>query len=448
MKKKIFALVMAVVMVLSLTACGGSSKSTTSTDAGSDTKQATATPAATASSGSSSSGGKITVAIWDSNQQKGLQQIMDDWSKTSGIKAEIQVVDWNNYWTMLEAGATGGTLPDVFWMHSNQAQKYMENGILLDLTDKIAKSDKVKLDNYYSDIVALYSSNGKQYAIPKDIDTIGLWYNKTMFDAAGIPYPDDKWTWQTLYDTAKKLTKSDGSQYGYAVNTGNNQDSFYNAIYAYGGYVISDDKKTSGFDNPKTIEAMSLFSKMVNEKIAPSLQTISENSADVLFESGKVAMVTQGTWMVPAFRDNEYTSKNCDVAVLPTGPDGTRVSIYNGLGWAAAANGKNTDAAWSLIEYLGTKEAQLKQAELGVTMSAYKGTSDAWQNAVPGFNLKFCVDMLNAKLIFRPYSRDTVTWENMITEELKAAWTGDATIEDTCKKIAASMNETLAAEKQ
>jgi len=269
-----------------------------------------------------------------------------------------------------------------------------------------------------------------------------------MFDEAGIAYPDETWTWQKFYDTAKKLTKPDGSQYGYACNTSNNQDSFYNAIYAYGGNVISDDKKKSGFDNKKTIEAMSLFSKMVNEGIAPSLQTVSENGPDVLFESGKVAMITQGTWMVPAFRDNEYTSKNCDVAVLPMGPDGTRVSMYNGLGWAAAANGKNTDAAWSLMEYLGSKEAQLKQAQLGVTMSAYKGTSDAWKNSVKNFHLQSCLDMLNAKLVFRPYSRDTVTWENMITEELKAAWTGDATIEDTCKKIAASMNETLANEQK
>lgn len=447
MKKKIVALMMAAVMIFSLAACGAKSNSSSSQGSSTTSDKTTSDETASTDSGKSS-GGKITVGIWDSNQQKGLQEIMDDWTKISGIKAEIQVVSWDEYWTMLEAGATGGSLPDVFWMHSNQAQKYMQNGILLDLTDKIASSDKIDLNNYYSDITALYSYDGKQYALPKDIDTIGLWYNKTMFDAAGIAYPDDSWTWQTLYDTAKKLTKADGSQYGYACNTSNNQDSFYNAIYAYGGYVISDDKKKSGFDDPKTIEAMSLFSKMVNEKIAPDLQTISENGAEVLFESGKVAMVTQGTWMVPAFRDNEYTSKNCDVAVLPKGPDGTRVSIYNGLGWAAAANGKNTDAAWSLIEYLGSKDAQLKQAQLGVTMSAYKGTSDAWKNAVPGFNLQACLDMLNAKLVFRPYSKDTVTWENMITEELKAAWTGDATIEDTCKKIAASMNETLAAESQ
>ena len=446
MKKKLISLILATAMVMSLTACGGSTKKTdessatpevTSTDDASATDDSTAKPSSTE---------KLTVAIWDTNQQAGLQEIMDDWSAQSGIKAEIQVITWNEYWTLLEAGASGGSLPDVFWMHSNQAQKYMENGLLLDITDKIAASDKVDMANYYPDIVNLYASEGKQYAMPKDIDTIGLWYNKTMFDEAGLAYPDATWTWETMYETAKKLTKDDGSQFGYAANTGNNQDSYYNAIYAYGGSVISDDKKTSGYDDPKTIEAMKVFEKMLKEKISPDLQTLSENGTEVLFEAGKVAMITQGSWMVPAFRDNEYTAKNCDVAVLPTGPDGTRVSLYNGLGWAAAANGKNTDAAWSLMEYLGTKEAQLKQAELGVTMSAFQGTSENWKNAVPGFTLQSYLDMLDAKLVFRPYSRNTTTWEDMATEEFKAAWTGDATMEDTCKKIAASMNETLAEE--
>lgn len=446
MKKRLIALIMVMLMILSLTACNSKTNTSNENASTDSTDNSSSDTSGDTSSTNTNSTDKLTVAIWDSNQQPGLQEIIDGWSAQSGIKAEIQVVTWDEYWTLLEAGASGGTLPDIFWMHSNQAQKYMENGMLLDLTDKIAASDKVDMNNYYSDITALYTSDDKIYAMPKDIDTIALWYNKTMFDEAGISYPDSTWTWETLYETAKKLTKADGSQYGYAINTGNNQDSYYNAIYAYGGYVLSDDKKKSGYDDPKTIQAMQIFEKMLREGICPDLQTISENGTEVLFESGKVAMITQGSWMVPAFKNNEYTAKNCDIAPLPTGPDGTRVSIYNGLGWAAAANGKNTDAAWSLIEYLGTKEAQLQQAELGVTMSAYQGTSDAWKNGTSIFNLQAYLDMLDAKLIFRPYSRNTVTWENMATEEFKAAWTGDATMEDTCKKIATSMNETLSEE--
>ena len=89
----------------------------------------------------------LTVAIWDNGQKAGLQEIMDEFTKETGIKTELQVVEWSSYWTLLEAGASGGDMPDVFWMHSNEAVRYMSNDILLDLTDKVADSDKLEMDN-------------------------------------------------------------------------------------------------------------------------------------------------------------------------------------------------------------------------------------------------------------------------------------------------------------
>ncbi|MBE5904554.1 MAG: sugar ABC transporter substrate-binding protein [Pseudobutyrivibrio sp.] len=432
MKKKVIAILLSAVTALSMIGCGG----------GSDA------PAAGGDGAESLGGsveGELSIAIWDEGQRPGLQKIVDEWSEQSGVKATIQVVDWNNYWTLLEAGATGGELPDVFWMHSNVAQKYMENDLLLDLTDKIAESDKIDMSNYYEGIVNLYQSNGKQYAIPKDIDTIALWYNKTIFDEMGVAYPDDTWTWDDFADAAAKLTNDE--HWGFALAPGNNQEGYYNTIYSMGGYVISDDKKTSGMDDPNSIKGVKLFTDMIAAGSCPDLATVSETDPNELLCAGKTAMAINGSWMLAGYRDNEYAAANCDIAVLPyTNTPDDRVSIYNGLGWAASANGKNTDAAWSLIEYLGSKEGQTKQAENGVTMSAYIGTSDAWVNSVDCFNLQAYMDMLDAKLVFRPYSRDTTVWEDMMIEKLQDAWTGATPVEDVCKEIAEEMNAALAEE--
>ena len=158
-------------------------------------------------------------------------------------------------------------------------------------------------------------------------------------------------------------------------------------------------------------------------------------------------MAMQGSWMVAAFRDNEYTAENCDVVELPkSAKTGRRVSVYNGLGWAAAASGKNTEAAWKLIEYLGSEPAQKKQAELGVTMSAYNGTSDAWAKSAD-FNLQAYLNMMD-DMVIRPYSRSTVTWEDANNEILLKAYTGDLTMEEACKQMAEQMNQKLAEEKQ
>lgn len=71
--------------------------------------------------GGGDAGGKLTVAIWDNGQQPGLQEILNDFTAATGIETQLQVIEWSSYWTLLEAGASGGDMPDVFWMHSNEA---------------------------------------------------------------------------------------------------------------------------------------------------------------------------------------------------------------------------------------------------------------------------------------------------------------------------------------
>lgn len=432
--KKVMALALASTMVFSMAACGGSKDDGGSSDAGDSKKEE-----------KSEGGDTLSISIWDTNQEPGINEILADFTEETGIKTKLTVVKWDEYWTMLEAGAQGGSLPDVFWMHSNESQRYMSNDMLLDLTDKIADSDLIDPANYPEDIWGLYTYDEKYYAVPKDVDTIALWYNKAMFDEAGLAYPTADWTWDDVTEAAKKLTKEDGSQYGLAVRNDNNQAGYYNLVYDNGGYIINDDKTKSGWDDPKTIEAMEVLESWIKDGVMPPIETMSENGEDVLFQSGKVAMVLQGSWMVAAYRDNEYTAENCDVVELPkSATTGRRASVYNGLGWAASANGKNTESAWKLIEYLGSEKAQKKQAELGVTMSAYKGTSDAWANSAD-FNLQAYLNMMDDMEI-RPYSKTTVTWENEDNEILKSVYMGEKSMADACKEMADQMNEKLAEE--
>ncbi|MFD3126670.1 extracellular solute-binding protein, partial [Streptococcus agalactiae] len=134
---------------------------------------------------------------------------------------------------------------------------YGANKMLLSLDDYIKKSKEVKLSNYPKGLTKIYNIKGEQYAIPKDYDTIGLWYNKKMFDAAGVSYPDETWDWNKLKEAAKKLTKPDGSQYGFLAPL-HNQEGYYNFVYQNGGTIITKDKK-SGYDDPKTGEALKYY---------------------------------------------------------------------------------------------------------------------------------------------------------------------------------------------
>ena len=190
---------------------------------------------------------------------------------------------------------------------------------------------------------------------------------------------------------------------------------------------------------------MQILETWIKEDLIPSAETMSENSEDVLFQSGKVAMITQGSWMIAAHKKNDFSLANADCVELPKDKvTGRRVSIYNGLGWAAAANTKHKEEAWKLIEYMGSEKAQRKQAELGITMSAYKGTSEEWAKSAP-FNLQAYLNMMEDMEIL-PFSRSTVTWEDANTELVTKVYTGELTMEEACKKMAAQMNEKLAEE--
>lgn len=434
--KKVLSALLSAAMVMSLAACGGSGSSGGSESSGGDT----------GSENSGSSDTTLTVAIWDKNQEPGLREIMDDFTEETGIKADIQITPWKDYWTMLEAATTGGNMPDVFWMHSQQIGTYAQyDDVLLDLTDKIEESDLIDLSKYPEDIVKLYENeDGKQLGVPKDVDTAAVWYNKTMFDEAKLEYPTADWTWEDFREIAKKLTKEDGSQYGLAMKPGSDQESWYGTIYSYGGTVISDDKKTSGFDDPKTLEAMSLIEGIIQDGSMPDYEVVAENETVALQEAGTVAMTFQGSWMAAELGVNDYLKEHIAIAPLPKGPEGA-ISMANGLAWSASATGEHTEEAWKLIEYLGSEKAQIKQAELGVTMSAYEGTSDAWVNSQEGYDLQPYLDMREDAILY-PYSKNTQVWYQMILEKMTDAWSGDKPMADVCKDIAEDMNGKLAEE--
>ena len=188
----------------------------------------------------------LTYAIWDKNQEPGMKAIADAFTQENpNIKVKVEVTPWNQYWTKLEAAATGGELPDVFWMHVNNFLKYQSNGLLMDITDRLKDSKDVDLNNFPEGLVDLYTADEKKYAIPKDYDTIALWYNKTLFDQANIPYPDDTWDWNKLLEVAQKLTDPSKGIYGFSAPQ-IDQEGYWNFIYQNGGYVISEDRKKSG----------------------------------------------------------------------------------------------------------------------------------------------------------------------------------------------------------
>ena len=396
------------------------------------------------SKSSGSASGPLRVGMWDQNQAPGIERLLEEFTAQTGIKTQVEITPWNDYWTLMEAAATGGSLPDVFWMHSGQVRRYMEAKLLTDLTDKIKSSKVANLSNFPKDLVDLYALNGRQYAIPKDLDTIGLVYNKKLFDAAGVAYPDNNWTWNDLRNAAQKLTDASKNQWGIAFTPGETQTGYWNLIYQNGGYVINAPAKKSGFDDPKTIEAIEFVEKLLRDGYAVPL-TYLEGDLMALMQGNVCAMATFGSWMLSAFNQSQFFVQNCNIAMLPAGPGGKRATIYNGLGWASTTTSRQPDNAWKLLEFLSSQDAQRKLSEYGVAISAFNGTAVPFINGFPHFNVAAFTNQIQYA-VMRPFSKNTGLWEDMSVRTFNEVWAGTKTAAVACREIAAEMNRMLAAE--
>lgn len=414
--KKFLLTTLAVISAIGMMGCSsGSSNSSNSSNS--------------ADNNSSNSNKKVnlTFQIWDVAQKKGMEAMAAAYSEQhQNVSIEVQVTSWDEYWTKLEAAATSNTLPDIFWMHTNEILKYADNGMLADMTDLYAEEDPNYYTEHFSDIsiANTLGSDGKMYGVPKDKDTVCLVYNKEMFDEANVAYPDENWTWDDLVSASQAIYDKTG-KYGYMAYA-DEQLGYWNFVYQAGGYILNEDKTQAGFTNEATAKAMKFYIGLQDNDFCPKQTYFAETAPGTAFFSEVGAMFFEGNWNLLASLDNypEMVGK-WDVAVLPKCPDPAsgdgRATISNGLCYATSAKNKNMDVVKDFLRYLGSEEGQKLQGESGAAIPAYIGLESTWADNFKNYDytldVQKCIDMFE-------YSIQSVNnasrpeWKSLINDEL------------------------------
>ncbi len=383
----------------------------------------------------------ITYALWDQLQVAGTKKVIEAFeAEHPDIAVEIHVTPFSSYWTTLKTAMRGGSAPDVFWMNAVNLQLYAAGGVLQPL-DEFIERDGFDMGVHPDELLRMYTYKGTRYAMPKDFDTIGLWYNKELFDKKGIEYPDESWTWDTVRDAAAELTDRRRGVHGIAAEM-SKQYTYYNTIAQAGGYVIRDGR--SGFGDPRTIEGLRFWTDLIDKGHSPSQSAMTDTRGRQLYLSEKVAMnydlssMASQMYAAPAIKDHG------SVAVLPEGRE--RATTIHGLAAAVSGKSRNTEAAWKFARFLGSRKAALIQAEAGVTISSYRGTQDAWVKSMPEFDLQVFIDMLDYAVPY-PSSKRTAVWENLQPQLLGRPFSGKGGIEDASRTLARQMDLALEQEK-
>ncbi len=259
---------------------------------------------------------KVTLSygVWDATQQAVMQELATEFTKTHpNVAVDVQLTPWVDYWTKLKAAVSGGAAPDVFWMNGPNFQLYASNGVIKPIEEQVDTSVWPK------PLVDLYTYEGKLYGLPKDMDTVGVWYNKTLFDAAKVEISGRRLDLGRLQGGRGQAHRPGQGRVRRRGAAHEFQEYQYNTIYQAGGHVISPDGKKSGYDDPKTIEGLKFWTDLIAAKQSPDLKTMTDTATLQLFEAGKLAMYWGGSWNVAEFTKNDYTKDKVDVAPLPKG---------------------------------------------------------------------------------------------------------------------------------
>jgi multiple sugar transport system substrate-binding protein len=384
---------------------------------------------------------KITYGVWDQTQVDAIDANIAEFNKQyPDIDVNVNVTPWDSYWPKLQTQASSNTLPDLFWMNGPNFQTYGAADKLEPITGEV-KADAIDPANYPDALNDLYTIDDVQYGVPKDYDTIGLWYNKDIFERAGVQLPTDDWTWDDFDSAASAISTALAGDGIYGAAGGmDGQTTYYNTIFQAGGEVISDDGTESGFDSEASQAGLQFWTDLIDSGASPSIQQLSDTPAIQWFTSGKLGMLWSGSWSRTAVADSEFADV-IDVAPLPQGEE--QATVIHGVSNVVAASSKNKQAAQALQVFLASKQAQQQQGDMGAVIPAFTGTQQAFVDSAPNVNLQVFVD---ATEYARPYpvSANTAEWNAFETELLPDAFSGAVPVDDAAKSLAEKMNTVLA----
>jgi len=325
--------------------------------------------------GRSEKGGAIPIKVtfWGSPEEVDIiTHSIEGWQKAhAGIKVIFEHTPYTGYDSKILTRIAGGAAPDIITTEVNYFVTFASKGVLEDLTPFANQDAEFRTADFFPQIIDRFTVGGKLFAVPRDVAPFAcVFYNKELFDEAGIPYPTDDWTWDDLLRLARALTKKDPS--GRTVQYGFYGWAWQNFVYGNGGALVDDVKHPTRtrIADPKSIAGLQFYADLPNlYHVAPTPTALSNlgMGVDMMFASGRLAMFLSGIWETPLLRNYKF---KWDVVMFPKNREGIRAFGTGGSGYAILHSSKHKKEAWEVIKALTSEEGQARLAERGLAQPA------------------------------------------------------------------------------
>jgi multiple sugar transport system substrate-binding protein len=392
----------------------------------------------------------IRFTTWGSPASNRLyQDVVEEFEKRNPeIRVDLRTLPWSHYHRKILTMAAAGSKLDVMRLANSYFPRFVEKKALLPLDEYLSR-DRAEIDfgDFYPEALMGCEAEGHLYGLPLDIPGWAVYYNRGMFDRAGLPYPEESWTWETFLDISRKLTQDlngDGilDQYGAYIKV---KMAVIELLAGQSGaMILNQDNSKSLFDTPEGRAVLRLlYDLIVTYGVVPP-QEVRANQD--LFAMEKVAMVLLTRGEVTGFRRN--LAFDWDVASVPRwvqrDPSALIVGGFNP--WVIARTTELPEDSWRFLKFFTGQEAATKMARTGRIVPARRSVAEspAFLKTTPPENNGAFLDLIRTpKKVFVPrfqrYSRLGKVFEDSIQLLIE----GRLTVEECAAKIAREVDQLI-----
>ncbi|MDR1431327.1 MAG: sugar ABC transporter substrate-binding protein [Propionibacteriaceae bacterium] len=351
-----------------------------------------------------------------------------------GIKIAVETVPYADYSAKLQTAVAGGTEADTFELEYASFISYAKAGALADITG-------IDTAAYAESLVKAYQDGGKQFALPESFSNVVLFYNKDLFDAKGLAYPANEWTWADETKAAEALTDKAAGVWGDYQPISYNE--FYKTVAQSGGQFLNAAGDATAFNDQAGLAG----AKWLTGKSGTTMPTDADgaNTPDFdtnLFTSGKLAMWHTGIWMFGTVAE-KAPEMNWDVIVEPGNTQKASAMFSNAVG--VSAKSQVQDAAKKWLSYYTASQTTIdtrlaKSWELPPVADQSK--LDAYLKITPPANRQAVLDSLNA-VALAPVVAKQQQMQDIVNDELATVSAGRASAEDALASMQAKVDPLL-----
>jgi multiple sugar transport system substrate-binding protein len=398
--------------------------------------------------GSNEAPGTVVVALPADDpgaiaaRQELAEQFMED---HPDIPVKIQTIPADGYDQKVFTSIAAGNPPDIFGSGDVIIPTIVSKGYAVDL-NKFVERDNFNLNAFYPDVVEGLTFEGQLVGLTDNWDTQIMYYNRDLFDAAGLEYPDGTWTWDDFVSAGRQLTEGEGPKKIYGAVHGTWFAPVFNSIWANGGDILNEDATKCVIDSPQATEAIQNVADLIDEGLSPTPSQLEGQSPVQLMLSGRAAMfIDAGRWA--AYELQEAGDRvDWAVAPVPKGSEG-RANFFHLAMFAIAENSDSQENAWEFLKFMVSKEASKVLLANAQGIPARKKLATA-----PSFKNDPIVKQHNTLQPFleslptahkAPYVVDFPVYLDTIERGIDPVWAGDKTAAEVLPGVCDKVDDQL-----